>query len=168
MQDPEAELSRIKVQVRRKKEEMKAFSLPQDVDQIPELISNAETILRNVNMRKEMGISFQAVRLLPVEEIERTRKVREEDEKKLYEVRKSIHASKEILSFMEFRFSLLTQKNNILVAKIDRKNSNPKIHSRVHQNNLLNNESYKSQGLLAVNVKSPKKANTSKDKMLKL
>ena len=62
--------------------------------------------------------------------------------------------------------TLLTQKNNILVAKIDRKNSNPKIHSRVHQNNLLNKQSYKSQGLLAVNVKSPKKANTSKDKML--
>ena len=109
LQDPEAELSRIKVQVRRKKEEMKAFSLSKDVDQIPELIRNAETILRNVNMRKEMGISFQAVRLLPVEEIERTRKVLEEDEKKLYEVRKSIHASKEILSFMEFRFSEIEQ-----------------------------------------------------------
>ena len=109
LQDPEAELSRIKVQVRRKQEEMKAFSLSQDVDQIPELICKAETILRNVSMRKEMGISFQEVRLLPVEEIQRTRKVLEEDEKKLYEVRKSIHASKEILSFMEFRFSEIEQ-----------------------------------------------------------
>lgn len=87
-------------------------------------------------------------------------------EKTLTERTKSSAMMKTATIYQRKNNTLLTQKNNTLVAKIDRKNSNPKIHSRVHQNNLLNNEGYKSQGLLAVNVMSPKKADTSKDKML--
>lgn len=63
--------------------------------------------------------------------------------------------------------TVYAQKNNTLVARIERKNSNPKIQSRIHQNNLLNDQGYKSQTMLAVNVVSPKKEDEkSKEKVL--
>ena len=60
-------------------------------------------------------------------------------EKTLTERTKSSKMMKTATIYQRKKDTVLTQKNNILVAKIDRKNSNPKIHSRVHQNNLLNN-----------------------------
>ena len=63
--------------------------------------------------------------------------------------------------------TVYAQKNNTLVARIERKNSNPKIQSRIHQNNLLNEQGYKSQAILGVNVVSPKKEDEkSKGKVL--
>ena len=105
LQDPEAELSRIKVKVKQKREKINNLVISQMAEQIVEVIYNAENILRNAQVQRENGISLESSSELPVEELEKTRKLLEEDEKELYTVRKSIHASKEILSFMEFRFS---------------------------------------------------------------
>lgn len=63
--------------------------------------------------------------------------------------------------------TLYTQKNNTLVAKIERKGSNPKIATKPHENLLLNSEGYKSQVSLKVNhLLSPKRcSDKSRDKI---
>ena len=105
LQDPEAELSRIKVKIKCKKEKMNHLVISQMAEQILEVVYNAENILRNVQVQEGNGTSLESIGELAVEELEQTRRMLEEDEKKLYVVRKSIHESNEILSFMEFRFS---------------------------------------------------------------
>lgn len=105
LQNPEAELSRIKVEVKNRKEEIKEISFEQELAKLPEFVSQAEGILRNLQMKSEQRkMQMQdAPKEVPPEMIENTRKWIEDDEQKLYAVRKAVHTSKEILSFMEFR-----------------------------------------------------------------
>lgn len=106
LHQPGAELSRIKVEVKRRKEEIEEISFEQELEKIPSFINNAEQILRNLHSQSEQEQQMvqNVPREIPIELIEHTKKLMEEDEKKLYAVRKAVHAAKENLSFMEFRF----------------------------------------------------------------
>lgn len=104
LEKSDIELSRIKVRVKRKMAEMNSISIEDEVSGIPDFIENAKSVLDTIRKKKEAKAALDEVKELPVELFESTRKMTEEDERKIYAVRKTIHTAREILTFMEFRF----------------------------------------------------------------
>lgn len=105
LQQPEAELSRIKVRVKKKKQELMSLKLQEDVEQIPEILMSAQTLLKTIEAENKEQYHKPEGGEVPLQMINAVRNKIEEDEKVLYGLRKSVHTAKEILNFMEFRFA---------------------------------------------------------------